>query len=227
MRTLLLTALFLLPSTLFAATFEVSLPDIKAGEEGVGIVYVVPEGKGVYTAQSVISYDQAALSIDNIVFAPSWIPLTQEGYALEEEGYVLKTAGFPGGITQKTELFRFDVTKKNSDVAVLAVESRSKLYGKDGKNLFAGSVIASIAGYSEEVVLPREFAVSEAASPVFVEEIKQEVAPIEEVEDLIELQAAVITVEGELPVLELTIVLLVLLLGIGIASFVRFRKKVL
>lgn len=222
MKYLFLTLSFFLPALTFAATFEIAVDEAV----GIGTVYVLPEDETLYTAQMALGYDQNILSVSDIKISEGWMSLEREGYSQVTGGYVLKTAGFPGGISEKTPLLTFSLVKSGGGVASLVIEETSKIYDAKGNNLFSGVVVKTLGTpVVQESPLPQEFSISEAQSPVVIPDVVEEVAPIEEVEDLIQLEAAVISIEGELPILELVIVLLILLLGVGTTIVIRLRKK--
>lgn len=216
MRFLLLTILFSLPFVTSAAGLEVIVEDTTA------TVYVVPQNETVYTAKAVIAFDETVLSVGNITFAPRWMQLSQEGYDSFVNGQIIKTAGYPKGITQKTALLTFSVTKKTSGLGVITIEGTSELYDANGANIatsFGGATIGSVV--ERTAALPPAFAISETASVEEAQEEELVAAPIEEVTRQETLPAAVITIGGALPVVPLAVTLVILLIGLAIYFMIR------
>ena len=196
-------------------------------EDTTATVYVVPQqNETVYTAKAVIAFDETALTVQNITFTPKWMPLSQEGYDSFVNGQIIKTAGYPKGITQKTALLTFSVTKKTSGLGVIAIEGTSALYDANGANIatsFGGATLGSVV--ERTAVLPPSFAISETASVEEAVEDEAVAAPIEEVTEQETLPAAVITIDGALPVVPLVVVLVIVLIGFAIYFMIRKARR--
>jgi len=225
MKYLLLTILFTLPMLASAASFEFAAGDIAKGETGEVTLYVLPEGESVYSAQAVIAFDEKSLGVANVVVSSSLVELSKTGYDTQVNGQIIKTAGFPGGITEKTALLTFSVTKLTEGVGVIAVEGTSSIYNGAGANVATGFDTKTFGTFTSANTLPAGFTLSEDVStpePVVEEEI---VAPIEEVAEKIILPAAVISVEGALPVVPFAILLTVLLIVLAIYFMIRSGRR--
>lgn len=223
MRLLLFTMLFTLPFVAHAASFTFEANQIEVGESTQVTLYVSSE-ESVYTVKAIVALDQKTLAIESIVIGNGWIPLSQPGYDSVSEGRFIKTAGFPGGLTAKTPFLTFTVTRLTKGVGVISVESSSKAYDKDSRNVATVFDTKTFGTFSLPS-LPAAFSISEDVSEpeIIVEEEEKE--PIVEVVDKIKLPAAVITIDGALPVVPLAILFLVLLGGFGIYLGIRKRRE--
>jgi len=225
MKYLLLTILFTLPMLTSAASFEFVAGDIAKGETGEVTLYVLPEGESVYSAQAVIAFDGKSLAVDNIAVSSTLVELSKTGYDTQVNGQIIKTAGFPGGITEKTALLTFSVTKLTDGVGVIAVESASAIYNGAGVNVATSFDTKIFGTFTPAATLPAGFTLSEDVStpePIVEEEVA---APIEEVTEKITLPAAVISVEGALPVVPFLILLVVLLIVLAIYFMIRSGRR--
>lgn len=226
MRVLLLSALFLAPVLSFAASFSIEVAAISEGESAVATVYVLPEGETVYTAQAALTYDQDSLAVSNILYADGVLPLAIGEYDSEADGRLVKTGGFPGGVGEKTPLMTFTLSKTAGGVSVLALEGTSQILDKDGNNIFSGTEVQTF-GSPESPTVPAEFSVSETSPALTeVEEIVGVEPLITPEQADIDLPAAVITSQGELPLVPLLVVLLILIAAITVYGIVRIGRKV-
>ncbi len=211
MKALLLTALLALPFAASAASFEL------VAENAAVTVYVLPQEEAVYTAKAVVAFDEKTLSVSDIKIADGWMALSQSGYDSQENGQIIKTAGFPGGITEKTALFSFVATKLTGGASIVAIEGTSFILNANSENVVSRLDTLTL-GTPAVAALPADFTISEA------ENVGEITAPLEEAVEGIALPAAVITVGGELPVVTLVILLLLLLAGGAIYFMIRSAR---
>lgn len=232
MRYLLLSILFTLPLLSSAASFTFESGDIAVGSEGIVTLYVVPEGETVYTAQAVIAFDEAQLSVSNVVVSSELRELSKEGYDGQVNGQITKTAGFPGGVSAKTALLSFTVTRKAGGVGVIAVEGTSTIYNAIGENVargFGTKVFAAVPKKSVAAAsLPPAFSISEDAKEVVISKEKDSVgASLIDEQSKIALPAAVITIESRFPVVPLAILLLVIIMMLWVYIRIKSRRNML
>lgn len=217
MKALLLTFLFTLPFVVSAASFEL-VADNDLAETTQVTLYVTPDEETVYTAKAVVAFDEKTLSVSDIAVANGWIALSQSGYDSQENGQIIKTAGFPGGITEKTALLTFTATKASDGVSIIAIEGTSFVLNAESENVVQSLDVLTL-GTPSAAVLPTEFTLSEAESTGEV------TAPLPEVTDRIALPAAVVTVGAELAVVPAVIGLLVLLAGFAVYFMIRSGRR--
>lgn len=226
MRIFLLSALFLIPALSFAASFSIEAGNIEQGETQTVYVYVLPEGESVYTAQMALSYDQDSLTLSNSAYAAGVLPLTFSEYDSEVDGRIVKTAGFPGGVREKTLLLSFTLAKTAGGTSIMVLEETSKLLDKDGNNILIGGVTKTF-GSPESSVLPTDFSIAETSPALTeVEEIVGAESLITPEQADIDLPAAVISSRGELPWLPMLIVLLIVLALVTIYGIIRIGRNV-
>jgi hypothetical protein len=230
MKFFLLTLMFTLPLLASAASFEISMDDLSVGQAGLATLYVLPEGQGAYTAQVSVGFDTETLSVDGVTTSGSAIELSKEGYDEMSDGMFMKTVGFPGGVTEKTAMLTFVVTKHAAGVSTVSVLNTSSVYNKEGENIatgFGGKTFGAPVEVKKvvavaPVVLPPAFTISEDVKEVEAV-AEEEETPLVEVTDTVSLPAAVVLIDGPLPVVPLAILLLVVIMMLWV--YLRMKSK--
>tara|TARA_B100000745_G_scaffold299235_1_gene249585 strand:- start:315 stop:989 length:675 start_codon:yes stop_codon:yes gene_type:complete len=222
MKAFLLTILFTLPFVAGAASFEFVAGEAAVGESVHVVLNVLPGEEAVYTAKAVVAFDEKTLQVSDIKVADGWMALSQPGYDLVENGQIIKTAGFPGGITQKTPFLTFTATKLTDGPSIVAIEGASFVLNKESVNVVNELDTLTLGALPlASASLPAAFTLSESTQPA-TEDLGEITTPINTAPSL---PAAVISIEGTLPVVPLVITLLVLLAGAAMYFMIRAGRR--
>ena len=100
-----------------------------------------PSSSKIYTSKIALKYPADLLEVESFSFSSGWQALTQSGYDLVDntKGSVIKTAGFTGGVSNKTTFGTVKFRVKKVGVAKVSVTSESALYDENNKNVLSGS----------------------------------------------------------------------------------------
>ncbi len=125
----------------YASTLELSprAVTVAPGQTVSVVVSVNPAGATLSAVKSDIAYPAGLLTPTSFTFAPTWIPLTQNGYDQMGGGTVIKSAGYPGGIASTTVLGTVVFTAQAAGTATITVESASIAYDTSGNNALTGT----------------------------------------------------------------------------------------
>lgn len=108
-------------------------------------ISVDPASSKVYTSKVALKYPADILEVESFTFSSGWQALTQSGYDLVDNngGSLIKTAGYTGGISNKTTFGVVKFRVKKVGVAKVSVTSASALYDENSKNVLSGNAVST------------------------------------------------------------------------------------
>lgn len=117
-------------------------------------ISVDPATSKIYTSKVALSFPADILEVESFTLSSGWQALTQSGYDLVDNngGNLIKTAGYTGGISNKTTFGVVKFRVKKVGVAKVSVSSSSSaLYDENSKNVLSGKTISTFTVLSPVV----------------------------------------------------------------------------
>ncbi len=128
-------------SVVFSPTESTFIP----GQSITLTISVDPATSKVYTSKIALKYPSDILEVESFSLSGGWQALTQSGYDLVDNngGSLIKTAGYTGGISNKTTFGTVKFRVKKVGVAKVSVTSGSALYDENSKNVLSGNAVST------------------------------------------------------------------------------------
>lgn len=116
--------------------------NIKEGQNFILTVTVDPNDTKDYTVKLEVNYPPDLLEVKSFTFADNWIPLSQEEYSYidNKNGVLVKTAGYPNGITSKTNFGDILFLAKKDGNASILVTDNSFILDSTNQNVISNNL---------------------------------------------------------------------------------------